>query len=156
MTLTILLSHLDFRITTLWNYLTVLPHISPLVTIHLRRHGDLLTICIRRMVSMIELTKGPALLSNLFSIADIFCNQHQRGIRYTCYDNRTNSHYPSIVVSLLYRSVSIGWYYWRVWVWVCLISQTTSSNNTLHFSDFHRESVEYRMCCLTIVRKSVP
>jgi len=39
---------------------------------------------------------------------------------------------------------------------VCLISQTTSSNNTIHFCDFHRESVEYRMCCLTIVHKNVP
>ena len=39
---------------------------------------------------------------------------------------------------------------------VCLISQTTSSNNTIHFCDFHRESVEDRMCCLTIVRKNVP
>jgi len=38
---------------------------------------------------------------------------------------------------------------------VCLISQTTSSDNTIHFCDFHRESVEYRMCCLTIVRKNV-
>jgi len=41
-------------------------------------------------------------------------------------------------------------------VWVCLIAQTTSSDNTIHFCDFHRESVEYRMYCLTIVRKSVP
>jgi len=47
-------------------------------------------------------------------------------------------------------------YYWRVWVRVCLISQTTWSNNTIHFCDFHRESVEYRICCLTIVRKNVP
>ena len=39
----------------------------------------------------------------------------------------------------------------------CLISQTTSSNNnTIHFYNFHRESVEYRMCCLTIFRKNVP
>jgi len=38
---------------------------------------------------------------------------------------------------------------------VCLISQTTSSNNTIHFCEFHRESLEYRMCCLTIVRKNV-
>jgi len=43
-----------------------------------------------------------------------------------------------------------------MWVRVCLISQTTSSNNTIHFCDFYRESVEYRMCCLTIVRKNVP
>ena len=41
-------------------------------------------------------------------------------------------------------------------MWVCLISQTTSSNNTIHFCDFCRGSVEYRMCCLTIVRKTVP
>jgi len=47
-------------------------------------------------------------------------------------------------------------YDWREWVWVCLISQTTSSNNTIHFCDFHHESVEYRMCCLTFVRKNVP
>jgi len=40
-------------------------------------------------------------------------------------------------------------------VWVCLISQTTSSNNIIHFCDFHRESMVYRMCCLTIVRKNV-
>jgi len=40
---------------------------------------------------------------------------------------------------------------------VCLISQTTSSNNnTIHFCDFHRESMEYRMCCLNIVCKNVP
>ena len=39
---------------------------------------------------------------------------------------------------------------------VCLISQTTSSNNTIHFGDFYRKSVEGRMCWLTIVRKSVP
>ena len=38
---------------------------------------------------------------------------------------------------------------------ICLISQTTSSNNTIHFCDFHRESIEYRMCCLTIVCKNV-
>jgi len=38
---------------------------------------------------------------------------------------------------------------------VCLISQTTSSNKTIHFCDFHYESVEYRMCCLTIVSKNV-
>jgi len=47
-------------------------------------------------------------------------------------------------------------FYWPVWVRVCLISQTTSSDNTIHFCDFHRESVEYRMCCLTIVRENVP
>jgi len=47
-------------------------------------------------------------------------------------------------------------YYWRVWVRVCLISQPTSSNNNIHFCNFHRESVEYRMYCLTIVRKNVP
>jgi len=41
-------------------------------------------------------------------------------------------------------------------VWVCLIAQTTSSDHTIHFCDFHRESVEYRMCCLTIVLKNVP
>jgi len=41
-------------------------------------------------------------------------------------------------------------------VWVCRIAQTTSSNNTIHFCDFHRESVEYRICCLTIIRKNVP
>jgi len=41
-------------------------------------------------------------------------------------------------------------------VQVCLISQTTSSDNTIHFCDFHRESVEYRMCCLTIVCENVP
>ena len=41
-------------------------------------------------------------------------------------------------------------------MWVCLIAQTTSSDNTIHFCDFHRESVEYRMYCLTIVRKNVP
>ena len=40
-------------------------------------------------------------------------------------------------------------------VWVCLISQTTLSNNTIHFCDFHHESMEYRMCCLTIVCKNV-
>ena len=51
-------------------------------------------------------------------------------------------------------SASYG-YYWCVWVRVCLISQTTSSNNTIHFCNFHRESVEYRMCCLTIIRKNV-
>jgi len=39
---------------------------------------------------------------------------------------------------------------------VCLISQTTSSNNTILFCDFHRKSVEYRMCCFTIFRKNVP
>ena len=36
-----------------------------------------------------------------------------------------------------------------------MISQTTSSNNTIHFYDFRRESVEYRMCCLTIVCKNI-
>jgi len=46
----------------------VLPHISPLVTIHLRQHGVLLIFCIRRMVSMIEPTKGPALLLNLLAL----------------------------------------------------------------------------------------
>jgi len=39
---------------------------------------------------------------------------------------------------------------------ICLIAQTISSNNTIHFCHFHRESVEYRICCLTIVRKNVP
>jgi len=43
-----------------------------------------------------------------------------------------------------------------VGVRVCLISQTTSSNNTIHFCNFHRESMEYRICCLTIVCKNVP
>ena len=52
-------------------------------------------------------------------------------------------------------SVSYG-YYCRVWVRECLISQTTSSNNTIHICDFDRESMEYRMCCLTIVHKNVP
>ena len=47
-------------------------------------------------------------------------------------------------------------YYWRAWVWVCQISQTSSSNNTVHFCDFDRESVEYRTCCLTIVGMNVP
>ena len=35
---------LDFRIVTPWIFLTVLPHMSWLITIHLRRHGVLLTI----------------------------------------------------------------------------------------------------------------
>jgi len=46
-------------------------------------------------------------------------------------------------------------YSWRLWVQVCLISQTTSSNFTTHFCNFHPGSVEYRICCLTIVRKNV-
>ena len=46
-------------------------------------------------------------------------------------------------------------YYWRAWVGACLICQSTSSNKSIHFCDFHRESVEYRMYCLTIVRKNV-
>ena len=41
-------------------------------------------------------------------------------------------------------------------MWVCLIALTTSSNNTMHICAFHRESGEYRICCLTIVRKNVP
>jgi len=48
------------------------------------------------------------------------------------------------------------WYCWRVWVRAYLISQTTTSNNTIHFCDFYRESVYYRICCLIIVRKNVP
>ena len=43
LTLTILLSHFDFRIATPCVFLTVVPHISSLVTIHLRRHSVLLT-----------------------------------------------------------------------------------------------------------------
>ena len=45
-------------------------------------------------------------------------------------------------------------YDWHIWVREFLISQTTSSNNTIHFCDFHRESMEYRMWCLTIVHKT--
>jgi len=52
-------------------------------------------------------------------------------------------------------SASFG-YNWHVWVRVCLISPTTSSNNSIHFCDFHRESVEYRIYCLIIVRKNIP
>jgi len=31
-----------------------------------------------------------------------------------------------------------------------------SNNNTIHFCDFHRLTVEYGRCCLTIVYKNIP
>jgi len=51
--------------------------------------------------------KGASFVIEPLSIADIFCNRHLRGIRYACHDNRSNSHYPSIVISLSYGSISI-------------------------------------------------
>jgi len=61
--------------------------------IHLRHHGVLLTTALCRMVSMIEPTKGPALLSNL-SVLQV-------------YPALDNGHYLSTVISLSYGSVSI-------------------------------------------------
>ena len=48
--------------------LQVLPHFSSFVAILLCQQGVMLTICIRIMVSLIEPTKGPALLSNLLAL----------------------------------------------------------------------------------------
>ena len=54
-----------------------------------------------------QTNKGASFVIEPLSIADAFCTRQLQGIRQTCHDNRANSHYPSIVISLLYGSVSI-------------------------------------------------
>jgi len=53
--------------------------------------------------------KGASFVIVPLSTADIFWGRHLQGIRWTCHDNGTNSPYRSIVISLLYGSMSILW-----------------------------------------------